>query len=70
MVVGTRQRRMTEESFDHVLVFIMSKTTRSHIHKVLVDHGITTGLEIAGISFQLALSMGANYVDDDGNVIE
>jgi hypothetical protein len=27
-------------------------------------------LEIAGISFQLALSMGASHVDDDGNAIE
>jgi hypothetical protein len=61
---------MMEESIDHVLLNIMNKTTRSHIYKVLVDHGITTGLEIAGISFQLALSMGATYVDDDGNVIE
>jgi hypothetical protein len=71
MVIGTRGRRMTEESFDHVLWTVMNKTTQSHIiYKVLVEHGITTGLEIVGISFQLALSMGANHVDDDCNVIE
>jgi hypothetical protein len=71
MVVGTRRRRMTEESFDLILLNILNnKTTRCHIDKVLIEHGITTGLEIASISFQLALSMGANHVDDEGNVIE
>ena len=70
MTISTRNRVMTDKTFDHVVLTLMGMNTASKCHQCLVKNGITTAAGIASMDQTTVELLRYDTIDSSGNVTE
>jgi hypothetical protein len=68
-MVTTRQCTMTDITFDHVMVGLLSIKTNHHTYKTLQENGLSDAYDIICLTKEIIDCLVADDVDDNGDTI-